>query len=184
MLGHWECSGLQPPRVPPRVVSLLCYGSWTPHLAAPPRCLVAAATAACKHIMAPSGSARSLSAQGGGPCRRGGSLCPFASWGGGLHIPQCTACGRCEDIMHLLGHILLCFWLLCPGAACCAAHRCRGHAMSSVLALRPARGYERAGAAPEPSVPRCRLPSRAWPSRTQQNPTGPNRAEVSRADLG
>lgn len=66
---------------PPRVVSPLCYGSWTPHLAAPPRCLVAAVTAARKHIpgppRGPPDPARSRSSQGrgqaGGPARsRGG----------------------------------------------------------------------------------------------------------------
>lgn len=66
---------------PPRVVSPLCYGSWTPHLAAPPRCLVAAVTAARKHIpgppRGPPDPAWSRSSQGrgqaGGPARsRGG----------------------------------------------------------------------------------------------------------------
>lgn len=104
--------GCSPPRAPPRVVSLLCYGSWTPHLAAPPRCLVAEATAACKHIMAPSGSAWFCSAQGGGPCR-GGGVC-FPSLHGEV-VPTSPDAQRVADVR-----------TSCPSSAafCSAAGRC------------------------------------------------------------
>lgn len=108
---RWEPWTPPPLAPPPRVVSPLCYGSWTPHLAAPPRCLVAAVTAARKHIpgppRGPPDPARSRSSQGhgqaGGPSRSGGG-----GWfpqpigqrggGGGLKAPcvhRSSRRGRC-----------------------------------------------------------------------------------------
>ena len=179
VLGHWECSGLQPPSSP----HALCHCSAMaagPHIwLRRPDVWLPQRPPLVNTSWPPLGPPGPAQPRAEGPAGVGGgfgSPLPFTPWGGGPYIPRCSACGRCEDTVPLLGRVLLCCWPLCPGAACCAAHRCRGHAMSSALALRPARGYERAGAALEPSVPRCCRragPGPAEPNRTQTGRTGP-----------